>query len=198
MHLPLPRILFLDACVLYPTQTRDLFMGLALEGRVQLKWSQQVQEEWIRNFLKNNSSRLGLDGVERLKAIPQKMLTALEFQEPLVKGYQHLLERIKLPDDNDRHVVAAAFWGEAEAILTFNAKDFPEEALDPWDLRVVNPDDYLCELAEEDIRKTSLPRILLEVLKRQRSMEVEAFLTSLHKAGLEKLVGILGAYRKHL
>lgn len=40
MRLPLPRILFLDACVLYPTQTRDLFMGLALEGQVQLKWSQ--------------------------------------------------------------------------------------------------------------------------------------------------------------
>ena len=128
-------------------------MGLALEGQVQLKWSQQVQEEWIRNFLKNNSSRLGLDGEERLKAIPQTMLTALEFQEPLVQGYQYLLERIKLPDENDRHVVAAAFWGGAEAILTFNAKDFPEEALDPGDLRVVDPDDYLCEFAEEDIRK---------------------------------------------
>jgi hypothetical protein len=45
----LPRILFLDACVLYPTQTRDLFMRLALEGLVRLKWSQRVQEEWIRN-----------------------------------------------------------------------------------------------------------------------------------------------------
>lgn len=204
MHPPLPRILFLDACVLYPTQTRDLFMGLALEGQVQLKWSQQVQEEWIRNFLKNNPSRLGLDGVERLKAIPQTMLTALEFQEPLVQDYQHLLECIKLPDEHDCHVVAAAFWGGAEAILTFNAKDFPEEALDPWDLRVVDPDDYLCELAEDGIRKTSLPGILLEVLKRQRSklknppLDVGAFLTSLRKAGLEKLVGILGAYRNHL
>lgn len=163
-----------------------------------------MQEEWIRNFLKNSSSRLGLDGVERLKAIPQTMLTALEFQEPLVQDYQHLLERIKLPDEHDRHVVAAAFWGGAEAILTFNAKDFPEEALDPGDLRVVDPDDYLCELAEGGIRKTSLPRILLEVLKRQRSrlknppLDVGAFLTSLRKAGLEKLVRILGAYRNHL
>jgi len=45
---------------------------------------------------------------------------------------------------------------------------------------------------------------LLAVLKRQRSrlknppLDVEAFLTSLRKAGLEKLGGILGAYRDHL
>jgi hypothetical protein len=32
----LPRTLFLDACVLYPAQTRDLFMYMALGGMVRL------------------------------------------------------------------------------------------------------------------------------------------------------------------
>ncbi|RIH84369.1 PIN domain protein [Meiothermus luteus] len=204
MHLPLPRILFLDACVLYPAQTRDLFMALALERWVRLKWSQQVQEEWIRNFLKNKSSKLKPEQVERVKAVPQTMLAALEFQEPLVQGYEVILEKIDLPDKNDRHVVAAAFWGGAEAILTYNNKDFPEEILGSWDLTVIHPDDYLCELAGDCIRQTSMPGTLLEILKKQRSklknppLDVEAFLDSLSKAGLRELAGILASYRQHL
>ncbi|AWR87997.1 PIN domain-containing protein [Meiothermus taiwanensis] len=204
MDLPLPRNLFLDACVLYPSQTRDLFMALALEGWVRLKWSQQVQEEWIQNFLKNNSSKLKPEQVERIKTVPQIMLDALEFQEPLVQGYEDILVQINLPDGNDRHVVAAAYRGGAEAILTFNDKDFPEEVLASWDLRVIHPDDYLCEFAGNCIRKSFVPTALLEILKRQRSrlqnppLDVEAFLASLKKAGLRELARILDPYRQHL
>ena len=43
MARPLPQTLFLDACVLYPAPIRDLFMGLALEGLVRLKWNRRVQ-----------------------------------------------------------------------------------------------------------------------------------------------------------
>ena len=53
MARPLPQTLFLDACVLYPAPIRDLFMGLALEGLVRLKWNRRVQEEWIHNLLKD-------------------------------------------------------------------------------------------------------------------------------------------------
>jgi hypothetical protein len=179
-------------------------MALALERWVRLKWSQQVQEEWIRNFLKNKSSKLKPEQVERVKAVPQTMLAALEFQEPLVQGYEVILEKIDLPDKNDRHVVAAAFWGGAEAILTYNNKDFPEEILGSWDLTVIHPDDYLCELAGDCIRQTSMPGTLLEILKKQRSklknppLDVEAFLDSLSKAGLRELAGILASYRQHL
>jgi hypothetical protein len=53
MSPPLPRVLFLDACVLYPAPTRDLFMRLALDPRlgIRLKWSWQVQEEWLSRLL---------------------------------------------------------------------------------------------------------------------------------------------------
>lgn len=199
----LPRRLFLDACVLYPTQTRDLFMALALERWVWLYWTDRVQEEWLTNLLANRPD-LTPEQVERLRKTPEAMRTTLAFQEPLVTGYEHLVESVSLPDENDRHVVAAAYLGEAEAILTFNLDDFPEEALAPWDLQAVHPDKYLLDLAEAQIRVHSFPKPLLELLRKQRSrltrppLDPDEFLQALEKAGLQGFAQLLRSFRSHL
>ncbi len=195
-------VLFLDACVLYPTQTRDLFMGLALRGLVRLKWSLQVQEEWIHRLLEHKPSVSS----ERLWLVAEKMAEALEFQEPLVEGYEDRINEVRplLPDPRDAHVVAAAIHGGADAILTFNIKDFPETVLSRWDLVVLHPDDYLVDMMLDQIRSNFLPKPLLEVLKRQRlglknpPLNVDAFLTSLERAGLKKLAEALASYKQYL
>ena len=46
-------ILVLDACVLYPARIRDILMSLAYDGLFTLKWSEIIQNEWLRNLLKN-------------------------------------------------------------------------------------------------------------------------------------------------
>lgn len=199
----LPRILFLDACVLYPTQTRDLFMRLALEGLVRLKWSQRVQEEWIRNFLQKRPD-LGPEQVERIRAMPAKMEAALKPHEPLVEGYEHLVAKVHLPDEDDRHVVAATHWGGAEAILTFNLHDFPEEDLARFDLVALHPDAFLMELADALIRENAVPGTILKILRNQRGqlrnppLEVPAFLESLRKAGLTAFARLLHAFASEL
>jgi hypothetical protein len=48
-----------------------------------------------------------------------------------------------LPDANDRHVVAAAILGHANAIITANTKDFPAECLSEYDLVCQTPDEFL-------------------------------------------------------
>ncbi|WP_232822410.1 hypothetical protein [Thermus sediminis] len=132
------------------------------------------------------------------------MLQALAFQEPLVEGYEHLVPEVHLPDKQDRHVVAAAFWGGAEAILTFNLQDFPEEALEPWELVAFHPDAYLLELAESLIRRSSLPEPLLRILREQREalknppLDRDAFLDRLARIGLERFVSLLQAYKNFL
>ena len=203
MARPLPQTLFLDACVLYPAPIRDLFMGLALEGLVRLKWNRRVEGEWIHNLLQDRPD-LTPEQQARIRATPEKMKVVLAFQEPVVEGYESLVEKIQLPDANDRHVVAAAWWGKAEAILTFNLKDFPEEELGRWELLALHPDDYLTELAERLIRKNFLPDPLLRVLKRQRCalrkppLGVEDFLEILRRAGLATFTEALGPYKGHL
>lgn len=187
---PLPRVIFLDACVLYPAPIRDLFMGLALKDLVRLRWSERVHEEWIQNVI---SKRPDLS-VERLKQVPHQMALALESQEPLVKDYEHLIPYITLPDEDDRHVVAAAVFGRAEAIVTFNRRDFPPDVLEAWDLVVYSPDDYLVDLTDMLIREKGIPGELLEVLRTQRSrlknppLDANGLLTSLERAGLKQFV----------
>jgi hypothetical protein len=49
-----------------------------------------------------------------------------------------------LPDPGDRHVLAAAIVGPCDVIMTQNARDFPEEGLEPYGIDVQHPDDFLC------------------------------------------------------
>ena len=54
----------------------------------------------------------------------------------LVTSYEKLVNSIELPDPDDRHVVAATIVGHADAIVTFNTKDFPQAILQPYSIEV--------------------------------------------------------------
>lgn len=43
----------LDACFLYPAPIRDILLNLADLEIYSPKWSEIIQEEWIRNLLEN-------------------------------------------------------------------------------------------------------------------------------------------------
>lgn len=63
----------------------------------------------------------------------------------LVTDYGRLVDTVKLPDPDDRHVVAAAIRARAQLIVTFNLKDFPGDELATWDLEAKHPDDFLVD-----------------------------------------------------
>jgi hypothetical protein len=48
--------------------------------------------------------------------------------EPTVEHYQRL-RGFSLPDEEDRHVLAAAVAAEATVLCTANTKDFPESVM---------------------------------------------------------------------
>lgn len=137
------KIVLLDACVLYPAPVRDLLLYVANELLFQPKWSAIIQDEWVRNLLINRPDLQE----ERLKNTVKAMNMA--FFNGNVTSFESLIPSIKLPDENDRHVVAAAIKANAEIILTFNLKDFPQDTLDNYGILVMHPDDFLCELLEK-------------------------------------------------
>ena len=61
----------------------------------------------------------------------------------LVGGYEALIPALTLPDENDRHVLAAAIQAGADAIVTFNLKDFPAAEMDKYHIEVLHPDEFI-------------------------------------------------------
>lgn len=52
------------------------------------------------------------------------------FEDACVTGWEPLVSTVTLPDPDDRHVVAVALRGRADAIVTANLADYPPDVLD--------------------------------------------------------------------
>lgn len=65
-----------------------------------------------------------------------------------VEGHLDLVPALTLPDADDRHVLAAAIHCGAQAIVTFNLKDFPPERLAPYGIEAVHPDAFVVDLLD--------------------------------------------------
>lgn len=66
----------------------------------------------------------------------------------LVENYEFLIEGLVMPDPDDRHVLAAAIAGHADAIVTSNLKDFPKKILASHGIEVQHPDDFIMNQLE--------------------------------------------------
>ncbi len=98
-------------------------MELAAAKLFRAKWSDAVHDEWMRNLLENRTD-LTRERLERTKTLMNKAVP-----DANVSGYEDLIEGLRLPDPDDRHVLAAAIASECDAIVTFNQKDFPGDYL---------------------------------------------------------------------
>jgi hypothetical protein len=57
------------------------------------------------------------------------------FEDARVDGWENLEQTVTLPDPDDRHVVAAAMCGRADAIVTANIRDYPPTSSIPYTSR---------------------------------------------------------------
>ena len=126
---------FLDACVLYPSSTRDLLLRGADAYLYRICWSPEVLEEVRRNLVADQ--RCTGEQADELIAV----MTG-HFPEALVTGYERLVPAMGA-DEGDRHVLAAAVVAKADVIVTDNVRHFPIAAYEPYGLEVQTADEFL-------------------------------------------------------
>lgn len=132
-----------DACVLYPASVRDLLIRLARTGLFRARWTERILDECFRNIV---AARPELEG----KLDRTRRLMAEAIPGALVSGYEGLAATVELPDEDDRHVLGAAVRSGAQVIVTSNLKDFPPEALAPFDIEAQHPDAFVLHLLSLD------------------------------------------------
>ncbi len=134
----------LDACVLFPTVLREVLLGTAEAGGFVPVWSARILEEWAR------ATRRLPEGAEAV-ARGEIALMRARWPEAEVAIDEDLVERLSLPDPDDRHVLAAAIAGGAAVLMTLNRADFPGRALARHGLILREPDGFLTELHAEGL-----------------------------------------------
>jgi predicted nucleic acid-binding protein len=170
----------LDACVLYPAPIRDILLSLAAEGLFKAKWSDMIQDEWLRNLLKNRTDLKK----EQLNQTVNAM--NLAFPDANVENFKELIPSLKLPDKDDRHVVACAIRCNADLIVTFNTKDFPEKELSKYDIEIQKPDELISNLI--DINPDLACKAFIKMVKRLKNPNKKKIevLATLENCGLNK------------
>ncbi|WP_349826860.1 PIN domain-containing protein [Brevibacterium litoralis] len=171
------RAVLADANLLFSRVLRDYFVYGAVEGLVDLRWSEEILDEVGRNlvlkngFTKAQAERLR-DGLTAF--LPQAMVV------PADDDYA-AFSAVPMKDPDDRHVLAAAVAARADYLCTDNIEDFPEEAARVAGVRVVSPDAFLCLMAE------SRPHLIVQthrsVVRSRPGLDDTAVLDRLGVAG---------------
>lgn len=167
-------------------------MELATTDLFRAKWTDAIHDEWMRNVLKDRQD-LGLDKLRRVRDLMDANVL-----DCLVSGYEHLIATINLPDPDDRHVLAAAIHARADAIVTFNLKDFPKDMLARFNIEPIHPDDFIHY--QLDLKPAAVVTAAGRCRQRLRNPPKSAadYLDTLEKQGLPKSVAALRPYSQVL
>lgn len=133
----------LDACVLAEAAVSDLILRLSEKPRlISPKWTEEI---WLE------VQRTWIDKLDWPPQIAESRVVAATgyFPEAMVSDYEIHIDECK-NDLKDRHVLAAAIQSGSKAIITFNINDFPPDALDPWTVSAVHPNELLIQLFDQD------------------------------------------------
>lgn len=141
MGVHVARPVVLDACVLVPQSLCDLLLRLAEEPRLYRPvWTEEILGEAHRALTQRLPKKWPVAAADRWReaigrAFPEACITPAAAL--IAKAGNHR---------GDRHVLAAAIDAGAKDIVTFNLRHFRPEALAPWKIKAVSPDEFLLEL----------------------------------------------------
>lgn len=166
----------LDTNVIYPIVIRDLLFWFAFYELYTPKWSATIFKEW-----KDVMIRKGVTNEDAEKRV-QRANTA--FPDALVFNYDSLITTLTLPDEDDRHVLAAAIKSNADVIVTNNIKDFPKKYLNSFGVKAKSADDFLTDII--DLNPEIALKAFKEMVLNRKNPNMDEFevLESLRKVDL--------------
>lgn len=170
-------VVVLDANVLFPFRVRDCLLRFAEAGLYRVRWSPQIVDEWARNLIKRSPH------LER-SIRSQRDAMARAFPEAMIEGYEDLIPALALPDEDDRHVLAAAIRAGAQHIITENLRDFPKEALDVYRIKAVTADQFLSSTYELYPSEATVALRKMRRTYQRPPMSPSEFLLDLMRVGL--------------
>ncbi len=171
----------LDACVLVPSALCDSLLRLAEAGFYRPLWSGRILEEVEDAVLRIRPE------LEEQRVHRRITLMTDTFEDANVLGWEGVAAGLDLPDPDDRHVLAAAITGGAQAIVTMNIKDFPATALvDGIEAR--HPDEFL--LDQLDLMPSRLMEVLVQQAAdlRRPASDLAGVLNHLERCGVPNFV----------
>ena len=132
----MPYAAVLDANVLHPIMTTQVLLRLADRGLFRPIWSREILDE-----VQESLERRGIDSgkIERRISVMEA-----HYPEAMAEDVGRFLSAV--PDAveaDDRHVVAAALAGKADAIVTNDLDDIPPDALSELSIEVQSLDSFL-------------------------------------------------------
>lgn len=137
----------LDTCVLWPSLQRDFLLSLAAEGVYRPLWSDRILEELEYEEACKLEARGATADEARARAAALIGQMNGAFDDSCVTGWERLDGTYGLPDPDDEHVVAAAEFAGAGAIVTMNTKHFPLDHL-PSSIGIQTPKQFALNTVE--------------------------------------------------
>ena len=179
-------ICVLDTNVIYPLLVRDLMFWFAYFELFTPKWSKHIFDEWD-----DVMERKRIPEGERLKRIN---VANKAFPDAMVNNYEQLIESLDLPDEKDRHVLAAAIKTNANIIVTENLKDFPEDYLASFGLSAKSSDDFLTDIIDLNPERAVAAFKKLVMNRTNPDLDEFQILDRLRDLGLKDTANYLHAY----
>lgn len=127
--------------MLYPPSLRDFLLTLASLDAFELRWSEQILDEFERNVLADHPDidrdRFRSHTIAAMTAAFPEAFDLEPGLEPVTIDGVHL---------NDQHVAATAVATGSDTILTQNLRHFPARALAKHQIRAIDPGKLVTEL----------------------------------------------------
>jgi predicted nucleic acid-binding protein len=134
-----PRVV-IDSCVWHSAFVRHALRHLALAELLELRWTELIEQEWIRS-VRSVRPNIALSDLEQARD-----RFRLEFPSGLVTPKTSTPVPAHLPDPSDAHVIRAAVSCGAPLICTVDRKGFPSHLLRPIGITAITPDELMLRL----------------------------------------------------